>query len=193
MTASVKERVSATTRPNNDTASRTPRTRQQIAARIAIGVAIVFIIAMWLYAFLFASKTAVAKVSDASWSKRAAEICDRRNDLLDQNAKDTRETSDGSPQAVGVGVARGTDIIETALNEVEAVLPSSAEDRKLISEWDSLYRTYIADRRATEKKLAAGEAAELNETTLNGAPISDSISDFTKVNNMDSCSAPTGT
>ena len=192
MTASVKDRVGAAGHaPAAD--ARAPRTRQQIAARVAIGIAIAFIVVMWLYAFLFASKSAVAKVSDTAWSKRAAEICDRRNDLLDQNAKNTRESSDGSPQAVGVGVATGTDIIEAALNEVEAVLPASAEDRKLIDEWDGLYRTYIADRRATEKKLAAGEAAELNETTLHGSPISATIADFAKVNNMDSCSAPTGT
>jgi hypothetical protein len=193
VTASLKDRVRAEDHSSESSGTRTPRTRQQIAARVAIGAAIALIAAMWIYGFFFASKDAVAKVSDSSWSKRAAEICDRRNDLLDQNAKDTRETSDGSPQAVGVGVANGTDIIEVALDEVEASLPTSAEDQKLISEWDKLYRIYIADRRATEKKLAGGEAAELNETTLNGAPISDSISDFTKVNNMDSCSAPTGT
>jgi len=193
MTASVKDRVGADVPAGDETAARPPRTRQQIAARVAIGVAIAFIVAMWLYAFIFASKSAVAKVSDSSWSKRAAEICDHRNDLLDQNARNTRESSDGSPQAVGRGVATGTDIIVAALDEVEAVLPASADDRKLIDEWDGLYRTYIADRRATEKKLAAGEAAELNETTLNGSPISATIADFAKVNNMDSCSAPTGT
>ena len=192
MTA-LKDRIAADARVAEAGEARMPRSRKQLAARIAIGAAIALIIAMWLYAFLFASKNAVAKVSDSSWSKRAAAICDRRNDLLDQNAKNTRSNSDGSAQAVGVGVARGTDIIETALDEVEAVLPTSADDQKLIAAWDGLYRVYIADRRATEQKLAAGEAAELNETTLNGAPISDSIADFAKVNNMDSCSAPTGT
>ena len=192
MTASVKDRVGADGHAPA-TAARAPRTRQQIAARVAIGIAIAFIVVMWLYAFIFASKSAIAQVSDKSWSERAEQICDRRNDLLDQNARDTRESTDGSPQAVGVGVARGTDIVEAALNEVEAVLPASAEDQELIAEWDRLYRIYIADRRATEKKLAAGEAAELNETTLSGSPISESIADFTKVNNMDSCSAPTGT
>jgi hypothetical protein len=174
------------------TPGRTPLSRQQLAARIAIGLAIVFIAAMWLYAFVFASESAVAKVNDTSWSKRAAEICDRRNELLDQNAKNTRATSDGSPQSIGIGVAKGTDIIETALDEIQAVLPSSAHDQKLIAEWDRLYRIYITDRRATEVKLVAGEAAELNETTLHGAPISESIADFTKVNRMASCSAPTG-
>lgn len=174
-------------------ADRAPLSPKQIAARVAVGFAILFIIAMWIYAYVFASDSAVAQVDDKAWTKRAAEICDRRNELLDQNARNTRKSSDGSPQSVGVGVAKGTDIIETTLNEIQAVLPESEHDRKLIAEWDRLFRIYLADRRATEARLAAGEAAELNETTLKGAPISASIADFTKVNRMDSCAAPTGT
>ena len=77
-------------------------------------------------------------------------------------------------------------------DEVQATLPESAADRELIAEWDRIYRIYIADRRATEAKLAAGEHTELNESTLNGSPVSESIDDFTKVNRMDSCSVPTG-
>ena len=167
-------------------------TRKQVLARVAIGVAIMFIAAMWIYAFVFADDSAVAKVKDTSWTTRAQEICTRRNDLLDQNSKDIRENTDGSPQAVGNGVSRATDIIEAALDEVLAVTPPSAHDQELIAKWEGMYRTYIADRRATEAKLAAGEKAELNETTLNGSPISATIGDFTKPNRMDACSTPSG-
>ncbi len=167
-------------------------TRKQVLARVAIGIAIMFIGAMWIYAFVFADDSAVAKVKDTSWTKRAQQICTRRNDLLDQNAKNSRENSDGSPQAVGTGVSRATDIIEAALDEVLAVTPPSANDQELIAKWEGMYRTYIADRRATESKLAAGEKAELNETTLNGSPISATIGDFTKPNRMDACSTPSG-
>ncbi|MCU1365668.1 MAG: hypothetical protein JWN39_1307, partial [Ilumatobacteraceae bacterium] len=103
-----------------------------------------------------------------------------------------RETGDGSPQSVGVGVKQATDIIETALDDVLSVQPPSREDQKLVGEWERLYRIYIQDRRATEVKLAKGEKAELNETTLDGSPISDAIGDFTKPNYMDACSVPTG-
>ena len=174
-------------------APRRPRyTRQQLLARAAIGVAILFIAAMWIYGFVFADDSAVAKVHDTAWTGRAQEICTRRNDLLDQNSKSVRATSDGSPQAVGKGVSKATDITEAALEEVLAVMPSSAHDQELIAKWESLYRTYIADRRATEAKLAKGEKAELNETVVNGSPISDTIGDFTKPNRMDACSVPAG-
>lgn len=167
-------------------------TRQQLLARAAIGIAILLIAAMWIYGFVFADDSAVAKVQDTSWTKRAQEICTRRNDLLDQNSTNVRKSSDGSPQAVGKGVSKATDIIEATLDEVLAVKPPSAHDQALIAKWEALYRTYIADRRATEAKLAKGEKAELNETTLNGSPISDSIGDFTKPNRMDACSVPSG-
>ncbi len=174
------------------TARRAKYTRSQLLARIAIGTAIAFLVAMWIYAFVFADNSAVAKISDKSWTKRAEQICTRRNDLLAENSKLIRETTAGTPQDVGRGVAKATDIIEAALDEVLAVTPPSAEDQKLISEWVKLYRVYLQDRRTTEAKLANGEKAELNETTLNGSPISESIDDFTKPNLMESCSVPTG-
>lgn len=171
---------------------RTRYTRQQLLARAAIGIAVLLIAAMWIYGFVFADDSAVAKVHDTSWTKRAQEICTRRNDLLDQNSTHVRAVGDGSPQSVGEGVSKATDIIEAALDEVLAVQPPSADDQQLIARWEGLYRTYIADRRATEAKLAKGEKAELNETTLNGAPISSTIGDFTKPNRMDACSVPSG-
>lgn len=171
---------------------RSRSTRQQLLARAAIGLAILAIAAMWIYGFVFADNSAVAKVQDTAWTQRAQNICTRRNDLLDQNSTNVRKTGDGSPQSVGQGVSKATDIIEAALAEVLAVKPPSAHDQQLIAKWESLYRTYIADRRATEAKLAKGQKAELNETTLNGAPISETIGDFTKPNRMDACSVPSG-
>src|SRR5829696_9333933 len=102
--------------PQLDPAAAQPRrklTGQQIAARVAIAVAVLLVAAMWLYGFVFAPKDAVAKVDDAAWARRAEQICARRNDQLAANAEATRAASDGSPQSIGAGVARGTDIIET--------------------------------------------------------------------------------
>jgi hypothetical protein len=171
---------------------RHPLSGRQLATRIVLGVTVLAIVAMWIYAFIFASDDAVAKVSDREWAARADEICARRNDLLDKNAAEARAGSDGSPQALGAAVAKATDIIEAALDEVQATLPNDATDRELIAEWDRLYRTYIADRRAAEAKMAAGENSELNESMVNGSPISESINDFTKVNRMNECAAPAG-
>ncbi len=163
----------------------------QIVTRSAVGISVAFIIAMWIYAFGgFASRQAAAKIEDRAWTKRAEQICVQRNALLGKNADDVRKTTDGSPQAVGRGVKAATDLIETAQNQIMAEQPTSTQDIKLVTKFDDLYRTYIADRRATEVKLANGEKAELNETMLNGSPVSETIADFTRPNLMDSCSVP---
>jgi hypothetical protein len=169
---------------------RAPLTLKQKLTRGALFASILLIVAMWIYAFGFASKKAAAQLDERAWSKRAEEICDRRNDLLAQNARATREADDDSPQAIGRGVRAGTNLIESALDEMVAVQPESESDIAKVAEFERLYRIYIADRRAAEGKLLAGEAAELNETTLYGAPISDTIMDFTNPNRMPSCAPP---
>ncbi len=163
----------------------------QIVTRAAVGISIAFIIAMWIYAFGgFATRQAAAKIEDRAWTKRAEQICVQRNSLLSKNADEIRKTTDGSPQAVGRGVKAATDLIETAQNQIMARQPTAVQDIKLVAKFDELYRTYIADRRATEVKLANGEKAELNETMLNGSPVSETIADFTRPNLMNSCSVP---
>ncbi len=179
-----------TTRSDQAT-ERTKLRPSQKVARTAVIVMVAFIIGMWVYAFGgFADRQAAAKISDRTWSKRAEQICVRRNVLLAKNADEIRKTTDGSPQAVGRGVAAATNLIEAAQNEVMANRPVSDLDQKLIDQFDSLYRTYISDRRATETKLAQGIKAELNETMLSGSPVSETIADFTRPNLMNSCAVP---
>lgn len=170
---------------------RTKLRTSQIVARTAVITMVVFILGMWVYAFGgFATRQAAAKISDTAWAKRAEQICVRRNDLLAKNADQIRKTTDGSPQALGKGVSAATDLIEAAQDQVMAELPTSDLDLQLVGAFDSLYRTYIADRRSTEERLANGEKAELNETMLSGSPVSETIADFTRPNLMNSCSVP---
>jgi hypothetical protein len=186
--------ATTTSRPQPAEAPQPKRrlTRNQIAARAAVIFGILFCLAMWVYAFGFANDRPVAQLDDRSWSDRAGGICDVRNNLLDVNAQESILVSDGSPQEVGLAVRKATDIIEDALDEVLAVRPTSARDVRLVNQWETLYRTYIQDRRDVEERLLGGEAVELNETTLNGSPVSLTIGDFTKHNRMESCSVPSG-
>ncbi|MEO6124082.1 MAG: hypothetical protein ABIR32_10260 [Ilumatobacteraceae bacterium] len=167
-------------------------TRKQIATRAAVLIGIGFCLFMWIYAFGFANDKPLAQVDDSSWSVRAEQICKVRDDLLNVNAEEAILDSKGTPQDVGAAVKKATDITEDALDEVLAVRPTSARDVRLVNEWESLYRTYIADRREVETRLLGGEAVELNETTLNGSPVSLTIGDFAKHNKMPTCQVPAG-
>ena len=186
--------TTATRRPSSDEPDvpKPKLTGKQIAARSAVVFGILFCLFMWVYAFGFADYKQLAQLDDDAWSKRADRICAVRNDLLDVNAEESILVSDGTPQEVGVAVRKATDIIEDTLDEVLAERPTSARDIRLVNEWETLYRTYIQDRRDVEVRLLNGEAVELNETTLNGSPVSLTIGDFTKHNRMAACSVPAG-
>jgi hypothetical protein len=170
----------------------TKLSRAQIAARAGIILAILFIVMMWIYAFVLADDRPLADLDDNGWASRAEQICEVRDNLLDQNAANATAVADGSPQKLGQAVRVATDIIEDTLDEVLAVRPTSARDVRLVDEWETLYRVYIDDRRDVETRLLAGEAVELNETTVNGSPVSLTIGDFAKHNRMETCSVPAG-
>ena len=113
----------------------------QIVTRSAVGVAIAFIIAMWIYAFGgFASRQAAAKIEDRAWAKRAEQICVQRNDLLGKNADEIRKTTDGSPQAVGKGVkaasVRGAVISESiaAAGTVKLKIEAKGKQKKKLQQ-----------------------------------------------------------
>ena len=171
-------------------APKTPLGRNQKVARATALAAVAIILAMWIYAFGFASKDAVAKVSDTSWSKRAATLCEQRDNLLRDNATAARATSSGSAQDLGRAVQAATAIIAANLDEVMAVKPANSTDVELVDEFERLYRVYLGDRKTTTDKLLAGQMVELNETLENQAPVSKIIADFTSVNRMDSCQVP---
>src|SRR4029453_17890981 len=157
----------------------------------AVVAIIAGIVAMWVYAFLFADKSSAAGLRDKQWTARAQAICETRNVKLQENLAAFDKT-DGSLAAFHDSVKATTDIVEDALDQVVAVEPNNDRDRRLVDEWERLYRIYIQDRRDTEAKLAAGQNAELAETTLNGSPISATISDFTEPNGMPACGPPFG-
>jgi hypothetical protein len=167
-----------------------PKTSGQKAVKALLVLVVMGLLAMWIYAFGFASEDAIAKVSDTSWSKRAGSICEQRTVKLKAMAAEARTVADGTPQALGTAVNNATDVVEASLNEVLAVQPSGIKDRELIAEFERLYRIYLEDRRSTTDKLLNGQLVELNETLENGAPVSKIIADFTSVNRMDSCQVP---
>ncbi len=148
------------------------------------------LLVMWIYAFGFADKQAAAKLDDPAWSIRAEAICLERNETLRGMASEVRQTSDGSTVELGNAVASATTVIEAALDATVAELPTGDIDRRLIAEYERLYRVYIADRKVAQNLLQAGTMTELNETLENGSPVSKILADFVSVNLMDACRVP---
>jgi hypothetical protein len=150
------------------------------------------IVAMWVYAYGFATKKAAVHLDDTAWTERAEDICSAANAQRDE-LFDARKIDDAGPDALlrrADIVDEATAIIETMLDDIVAVRPGSDADRQLVDQWEGYYRTLIADRKAYTAGLRNGEPNRFDETVVDDQPLSGFLDDFAKPNRMPSCVSP---
>jgi len=161
-------------------------------ARIVIGASIAGLVAMWIYAFGFASKESVNKIDDQTWTLRAEAICKQ---AMDQRLKlaDLRQISDAGVNALSDRadlVDKATDTLEDAIAEISKVAPSDAKGKAIVPLWIADYKTLIKDRREYATLLRTGVNEPFSESMFEGLPISEKISTFAADNRMTSCKVP---
>ena len=175
------------------TVERTPGQRiSRLAARVVIGTSIVGLVAMWIYAFGFASKESINKIGDQSWTKRAEEIC--KQAVAERLAlADLRQISDAGANALNDRadlVDQATDTLEKAIVAISSVSPSDAKGQAIVPLWIADYKQLIKDRREYAALLRTGVNEPFSESMFEGLPISEKISTFAADNRMTSCKVP---
>ena len=172
---------------------RTARQRiSRLLARSVIGTCIIGLIAMWIYAFGFASKESVNKINDEAWTVRAESICNQA-EIQRLALTDLRQISDAGEDALterAVIIDKATDTLEEAVNAISTVEPTDAKGKAIVPLWISDYRQLIVDRRDYANQLRAGENVPFSETMIEGLPVSEKISTFAADNRMTSCKVP---
>lgn len=164
----------------------------RLTARIAIGTSIIGLVAMWIYAFGFASKESVNKIGDQAWTQRAETICKQ---AMEQRLKlaDFRQISEAGANALSDRadlVDKATDTLENAIAEISRVSPSDAKGKAIVPLWIADYKQLIKDRREYAALLRAGVNETFSESMFEGLPISEKISTFAADNRMTSCKIP---
>lgn len=163
-----------------------------VAAKAFLFVAMVLIIAMWVYGLFFASKEAINKIYDREWAARAQAICERA-EVERLALTDLRRLDDVGPDALAGRAAivdRATDILSRMLDEVVAVQPTDAKGQELIPMWEGEYRVYLQDRRDYTDLLRAGINRPFAETQSDGLPLSERLETFAGDNEMPECAPP---
>lgn len=187
MTSPASTSPSSPQRPSR-TSARTMMMRIFLGA-ISLGIAV-----FWIWALFFPqTKQSIAKIDDEAWTVRAEQICRTANIARDE-LSDLRRIDDVGEGALAQRadlIDNATDIIESMVDDVTSVRPSSPTDIALIDSWSGYYRQWIADRRIYTDVLRRGDNPPFGETMVDGSPISEYINDFTVANRMKPCSAPT--
>jgi hypothetical protein len=170
------------------------RRRGSTLLRIGLAVICLALLAMWIYAFFFATKEAAYRVDDDAWRERAEAICAAaRAERLELVDTEGGFISDPTPeQAIerAAIVDRATAILEAQVADIVSVQPPSDRDRSLISDYEAFWAILIADRRAYTDQLRAYDLSPYSETAVEGGPVTNVLIDFAVVNLMPSCAPP---
>jgi hypothetical protein len=171
-----------------------PQPRRVTFTKVLLTIIILALVAMWVYAFGFASKKAAYRVDDDAWRARAEQICttyrDERLQLVDMSeGYIAQPTPEQMIQRADL-VDQATDILERQLDEVLAVRPPSERDRSLVTEYEGYWRTVFADRRAYTARLRDLQLEPYFETAIDGTPVTNLLTDFSVVNRMPTCTPP---
>ena len=175
--------------PESD--ARVRRRRRLVVA--VLGVAIVLIVAMWVYAFGFADSRSVYRVSDRAWAVNGEARCSKAVKELDALA-DFRRIDQVGPGAVEQKAAivdKANDIVTKMVDDLSVGAPSRSENGSDAQKWIADYRTYLGDRRAFAAQLHRGVDKAFSESAINGDPITNFLTDFAIGNDMRSCAPPT--
>jgi hypothetical protein len=171
-----------------------PPRRKISFTKVVLTLICLLLLAMWVYAFGFASKKAAYRVDDPEWRRRAQEVCTeyeaKRLELVDTSQGYIAEPTPAQMLQRADVVDRATDILEAELAEVTAVRPPSQRDRTLVDEYRDYYRIIIADRRAYTRRLREFDLQPYGETLVDGGPVSNLLSDFAVVNQIPACAPP---
>ncbi len=155
-------------------------------------VVVIGFAAFWVWALFFASKESINRIEDRAWAAQAEQICARAQD--ERNALiDLREVDGDDPAMLAERadiVDRATDVLETMLDDVVAVLPSDPKGRELVPRWEADYRALVADRRAFTERLREADNSAFTETAIDGIPITEKLEVFATDNEMPSCAPP---
>jgi hypothetical protein len=164
----------------------------QRIGRLIVVIACVLIGAMWLYAFVFASRESINRIYDDEWAARSQTRCEQAATQRTALANLTR-IDENDPATLMVRadlVDKATDTLETMLNDIESDQPSTEKGLALVPKWIADYRLYIEDRRDYTAELRTGSLPTFSETLVDDVPVSERVGKFARENKMRACQPP---
>lgn len=161
---------------------------------VALGLVCVSFLAMWIYAFVFASKEGVYFVTDAAWRSAAEQRCaaaaaERAALASDVGGRITDPTTEQLTQRADV-VDRATDTIDAMLADIAATPVDGERNQLRVEQWVGFYQTLVADRRSFTAMLRDGRNEPFSETEVGGSPVGSVLIDFATGNNVRACLPP---
>lgn len=170
------------------TTTATPRRRW---LRALLLVVILALVAMWVYAFVFAPRGGVNPVRDKAWTDGARAACNDASLQLQQLVFRTRITESNKQTELPRFVAnleQASVVLDTMLDRIDALPRTSERAQVLVPQWMADYRDFHGDVEAWIGELRKGELAKFGVTiTDTGIPVNERINTFATENRIKVC------
>lgn len=163
--------------------------------KILLGITLLGIAVMWIYALFFAHYISTDVIKDKAWSAGAESTCAvtkaKVNALPSANAfRNVTPRSDAIQQRADVADQVTTEL-RTMISNLKANPSKDPATVKLANFWLSEYDVYLSDRDAHVAQFRKGQDPPFAETPNNrGAPGSVRMDTFVRLNLMPSCQVP---
>lgn len=163
--------------------------------RILLAMALLAIMAMWVYGLFFAPSASPEMIADRAWVTRAETTCKAQRSLIyalpnARSFKDVAPRSDALRQRADVA-EKATGYLRDMLQTLHADAPADAASATLLAKWFGEWDVYITDRDTHVAQFRAGSdppfAQTANET---GAPGPIRMDQFARTNKMADCQVP---
>jgi hypothetical protein len=177
----------------NDTADR-PK-RKITVWTVLIGIALIAIAAMWIYAFFFADVKSTDIMPDKAWVARTEATCAAVKPKIASvpaanSFKNVTPRSEALRQRADVA-DQVTGFLRELVATLKADKPADAASQNLANLWLGEYEVYIRDRDAHVAQFRAGNDPPFSETPNDkGAPGPIRMDTFVRLNRMPSCQVP---
>lgn len=164
--------------------------------KIALGVTVLAMIAMWGWIFLFASRDNPDRLATRAFAETAESICAPVQEQIDTLPRATAATS---PAERAEQVAAGSELTGSMVDALrdEAATVTDPDDRRLLDAWFDDWDTYLGDRQRFVDRLRAAtpqtDRDDLRFTLsekARGGVYTRTIDGFANVNDMTSCRVP---
>jgi hypothetical protein len=162
--------------------------------KVLLAVICAGLAAMWVYAFVFASKEGVYFVTDKAWRTSAEDICTaatRQREALVDTSEGYIEnpTHEQMLQRADI-VDKATDILDRMINDLAALPLAGDKDQQRVATFVKYYRVIIGDRRAYTARLRNFQLEPYRETLVDRSPVTNTVTDFTTGNAIPHCMPP---
>jgi Na+-transporting methylmalonyl-CoA/oxaloacetate decarboxylase gamma subunit len=155
---------------------------------VALLVAVIAIIAMWVYILgPWRNREVPTTLEDLTYAERVEPVCAAAQARVEELPP---AATAANPQERAEVLDEANDIVAGLVADLHEIDSVVAADRQFVDQWMADWESYLQSRREYASVLASGRDERFTVQAENGHPITQRMDGFADLNDMPSCFVP---